>query len=50
MSYTVRPLGCCAWESGLSTLAAARRSAREARDAGLSRVVIVCDETGEVIS
>ena len=48
-SYTVRPRGCANWQTGLRTLEDARRSAREARDRGLARVVIVDDSTGEVV-
>lgn len=48
-TYTVRPLGCTAWEDGITSLEAAQQSRREAVDAGLYRVVIVDDLTGEIV-
>ncbi len=46
--YTVRPLGCCSWSTE-RTLTAARRSARQARSAGLRAVVIVDERSGAVV-
>ena len=46
--YTVRPLGQCFW-SQTRTLRQARLDAREARDAGLSGVVVIDNLTGRVI-
>lgn len=49
ITYTVRPLGCTAWEEGIKTLARARASAARARSAGLAQVVVVDDETGQIV-
>lgn len=48
-TWTVRPLGGVAWESGIDSLAAARASAREAEHLGLRDVVIIDDSTGETV-
>ena len=50
MSYTVRPLGCSAWESDIETLEAARASYDEARALGLRDLVAMDDETGEDVT
>jgi hypothetical protein len=46
--YTIRPMGGTAWATA-ATLPAARVLAREATDRGLHRVVIVDEESGEVV-
>ena len=48
-TYTVRPLGGCAWASGLTSLELAREARAEASSRGLRHVVIVDDQTGEVV-
>ena len=47
-TYTVRQLGSTSWVAGV-LLADAIKAAVEARDRGLSRVVIVDDDTGEIV-
>jgi len=47
--YTVRPLGACAWASGVETVREARHLAEEARDVGLRDVVIIDELTHEIV-
>jgi len=47
-TYTVRPLGACAWVESV-TIDEARSEAREANDRGLRNVVIIRDIDGVVI-
>lgn len=49
-TYTVRPEGRSSWAGPGLSLTEARAEARKAIDRGLERVVIVSDQTGEVIS
>lgn len=42
-TYTVRPLGCCAWEEGLRSLYAAAWSLQAAHDRGLGGVRVIRD-------
>ena len=46
--YTVRPRGMSSWGC-TNSLQRALRLAEEARDRGLSRVVIVDEKTGKVV-
>ena len=48
MRYTIRPIGCTDWAKA-KTLSEARRLRDEAVIRGLNRVVIVDEETGEVV-
>jgi hypothetical protein len=47
--FTVRPLGACAWEENLPSVAEALRSYREAEALGLSYVMIL-DADGQDVT